>query len=76
MAEYLAQYSEKAAAVRLKLAQILVVDQHRPAQALKVLRKLDESALDARQRELLAKLRAKAEQLHEADPYELADRDW
>jgi membrane associated rhomboid family serine protease len=76
MAEYLAHYSEKAAAVRLKLGQILVVDQHRPAQALKVLRKLDEAGLDARHRELLAKLCARAEQLHEEDPYELADKDW
>ena len=34
MAEYLALYSQKAALVRLKLAQILVVQQNRPAQAL------------------------------------------
>jgi hypothetical protein len=62
--------------VRLKLAQILLVDQHRPAQALRVLRKLDETALDVPRRELLAKLRVKAEQLHEEDPYEVADCDW
>jgi membrane associated rhomboid family serine protease len=76
MAEYLVRYSAKAPAVRLKLAQILVVQEHRPAQALKVLAKIDAAALDAHQREFYAKLRAKVRQLHEQNPYETAEYEW
>jgi membrane associated rhomboid family serine protease len=76
MAEYIAKHPLKAALVRLKLAQILVTVEKRPAQALKQMAKIDGAALDARQREFLEKLRAKAEQLHQQDPYEIADQEW
>jgi membrane associated rhomboid family serine protease len=76
MAEYLAHYSQRATVVRLKLAQILVLHEHHPAQALKVMAKIDAAALDAPQREFYAKLRAKARQLHQQDPYEVAEHDW
>ena len=76
MGEYLSQYPEKSEPMRLKLAYILLAKENRPAQALKVLAKVRDGELDAHQKQLLAKLRAKAEQLHQADPYELADADW
>jgi hypothetical protein len=76
MGEYVKRYPQTAAQVRLKLAQILVAAERRPAQALKVMAKIDEEALDGTQREFLARLRAKAAQCHEADPYEIADDDW
>jgi membrane associated rhomboid family serine protease len=76
MAEYLARYREKATPVRLKLSQILVMHEHRPAQAMKVLAKVDAATLDAPQREFYSKLRAKARQMHEQDPYEVAEHDW
>jgi membrane associated rhomboid family serine protease len=76
MVEYLARYTEKAAAVRLKLAQILVVEQKRPVQALKVMARIGRATLDSRQQEFLGKLEARARQLHEQKPYEIADQDW
>jgi membrane associated rhomboid family serine protease len=76
MAEYIAKHPLKAALVRLKLAQILVTVQNRPAQALKQMDKIDATALDARQREFLDKLRAKAKQLHQLNPYEIADHEF
>jgi membrane associated rhomboid family serine protease/uncharacterized protein YciI len=76
MAEYVSRYAEKAALVRLKLAQILVVEAKHPLQALKVMAKIDPSALNGSQQEFLKKLRAKAQQLHEQDPYEVADEVW
>jgi membrane associated rhomboid family serine protease len=76
MAEYLARYTGKAPAVRLKLAQILVVQEKRPAQALKVMARIDRGALDARQLEFYGKLHTKAQQLHAQDPYEIAGDEW
>jgi membrane associated rhomboid family serine protease len=76
MVEYLSQYSQKAAQVRLKLAQILVTEEKRPAQSLHVLAKINPADLNSCQQELLKKLQAKANQLHEEDPYEVADRNW
>ncbi len=37
--------------------------------------KIDAAALDARQGEILEKLRAKAEQMHMQDPYEIVE-EW
>jgi membrane associated rhomboid family serine protease len=72
MAEYLERNPEGNSLMALKLAQILVVAQKRPAQALKVIAKIDETELDEGQRAFLNKLRAKAEELQEAGPYEIA----
>ena len=68
MVEHLKQYPQKSAAMRLKLAHILSSLEILPAQALKVMAKIDETELDGRLREFLAKLRAKANQLHDQDP--------
>lgn len=76
MAEYLAQYPDQGLRMRLKLAQILIIHEHRPAQGLKVMARIDPAALSHTQRELLVKLRAKAAQLHEQNLYEVADKDW
>ncbi len=75
MAEYIAKCPQKSALMRLKLAQILVAVEKRPAQALKLMAKIDNSDLDASQIEFLQKLRAKAEELHQQDPYEIVDQD-
>jgi membrane associated rhomboid family serine protease len=63
MTEYLEHYSESAILVRLKLAQILAIEHHRPDQAMQELAKIEEEALDGRHREFLEKLRAKVKQL-------------
>ena len=76
MVEHLKQYPQKSAAMRLKLAHILVVARNTPAQALKVLNKIDESELDCHLREFLAKLREKALKLHDQNPYEITESDW
>lgn len=76
MVEYLKHYSQKAPLVRLKLAQILIVQEKRPVQALKVIAHIDRAALDPRHREFLGKLEAQARQLHEQAPYEVAGEAW
>ncbi len=75
MAEYLAHYATHAASIRIALGESLV-RQQRPAQALKVLGKLDDAALDPRRRQAVHDLREQARALHAADPYEVADDDW
>jgi hypothetical protein len=76
MVEYISRNAEKTPLMRLNLARILVVEGKRPLQALKVLAKIDPATLDAAQQGVLEKIRAKARQLHEQDPYEVADEDW
>ena len=76
MAEYIKKYPQNSNLVRLKLAQILATVENRPAQALHVLAKIDPAAFDARQQDFLQKLRTKAEQLHQQDPYEIVDKEW
>ena len=62
--------------MRLKLAQILALQEKRPAQALKVMSRIEPSALDSRYSEFFQKLRAKAVQLHKQLPNEVADQEW
>jgi membrane associated rhomboid family serine protease len=73
MQEYISQYPHKAALVQLKLAQIFLVEDKRPRKALKVLDQINKLALDARQLDLLRKLRAKADELYGQDSYELME---
>jgi membrane associated rhomboid family serine protease len=61
--------------VRLKLAQVLVQNEHRPAQALRVLEKLPAS-LPAALKPAREKLLAEATRLREQAPAELACEDW
>jgi membrane associated rhomboid family serine protease len=73
MQEYLAHYTEKASLVRLKLAQILLVEEKRPRKALKVLSEINTYVLDPKQLEILRNLRQKADAMYGQDAYELAD---
>jgi hypothetical protein len=73
MQEYILQYPEKAALVRLKLAQLFLTEDKRPRKATKLLSEIIPSTLDARHREFLDKLRAKAEQMYGEDTYELVE---
>jgi hypothetical protein len=75
MGTYLACYTDRALAMRLKLAEALIVEK-RPAQAKKVLAKLPEAVLTAPQRQLFFRLQDTADKLHQQDPYEVADKDW
>jgi membrane associated rhomboid family serine protease len=76
MKEYLSDYSDRAALVRLNLAQILLLKERQPAAALKVLGKIDAAALDPDRQQFLGQLRAKAEQLRGQESYELSDEEW
>ena len=76
MVEYVSQYPQKGTdLMRLKLAQILVIEQKRPAQALHVMTRIDPAALDPKQHEFFGRLRAKAAQLYKQNPAEAVE-DW
>lgn len=77
MVEFLRRFPDKATRVRLKLAQILIQEQKRPAQALRVLSKIDKNSLS----ESLEKMRRQLErqaikQRDEDGLVELAAEDW
>jgi membrane associated rhomboid family serine protease len=76
MVEYLKTRTERAAVIRLALAQALVDQLKRPGQALRVLARLDPGALAPAQQATLEKVRARAEKDVEEDPYEVAAEDW
>ncbi len=63
MVEYLRKYTEHEPHVRLRLAEILVEIEKRPAQALSVMDKIPPECLTDKKREALERLRQKAEQL-------------
>ncbi|MBW3597174.1 MAG: rhomboid family intramembrane serine protease [Planctomycetes bacterium] len=62
--------------VRLKLAQVLLDHDQRPAQAMRVLAKIPPGTLPEKQEQARLRLLHRAEQLHAADPYEVAQEDW
>jgi membrane associated rhomboid family serine protease len=76
MVEYLKTRTERAPLIRLALAQLLVEHLKRPGQALRVLARLDSSTLSPAQQATLTKIRARAQQAAEEDPYEVAAEDW
>ncbi|HYW79949.1 MAG TPA: rhomboid family intramembrane serine protease [Thermoguttaceae bacterium] len=76
MVEYLQNYTARTVAVRLNLAQIVLVEERRPAQSLSVLAKLDAALLDEKQRSLFARLQARAEKAKEEGAYDYAEHDW
>ncbi|MGH7139280.1 MAG: rhomboid family intramembrane serine protease, partial [Pirellulales bacterium] len=75
MAAHLAHYPD-AVRVRLTLAQVLVRNERRPAQALRVLAKLPAGRLPASLEPTRKKLTADAMRLQEQLPVELACEDW
>jgi len=75
MVSHLAHFPD-AARVRLKLGQVLVRNERRPAQALRVLAKLPEGSLPASLEPVRKKLLDEATRLRELAPPELACEDW
>ncbi len=74
--QYLRQFPDKSAPMRLKLGQILLVYEHRPAKALEVLGKIPAAALSPEQTELRSKLETEARrQLEDAD-LEIESEEW
>ena len=76
MVEYLRHKREHEIQVRLKLAHILIEKENRPGQALKVMSKIAPQQLSENQRNLLKRLKQKAQKLAAEDPYEVVDEDW
>lgn len=76
MAEYIKTYEEHGDPIRLRLGQILLERQHRPAQAIRVLAAVQAERLSPRKRAQLAALMDRARQQHELDPYEIPTEDW
>jgi hypothetical protein len=76
MVEYLRRGGQREVQVRLKLAQILLQYENRPQQALAVLKKVEISSMTEKQRDVFERLQAKAQEMCEEDPYELAGEDW
>lgn len=76
MVEYLKHYSERADLVRLKLADILIRNQQRPAQAMKVLSRIDNAKLSPSQAGYRQKLEFAADKLRNAGVLELQTEDW
>jgi membrane associated rhomboid family serine protease len=73
MIDYLRQFPENSTRLRLKLAQILIDADHRPAKALKVLAKIPPSELSADLQATYNKLTARAVQLQAESEIEFVD---
>lgn len=73
MARFLKQFPEQSAAVRLRLAQICLVELERPAKTLELLESIDAPSLNAKQADLLKKLRVVAQRLIDEGAVELDD---
>jgi membrane associated rhomboid family serine protease len=77
MADYVRQFPERAIKMRLKLADILVNIERRPAKALKVLAKLQSQSLPPDLQAIHQKLVARANKLLEDADMEVGDdEDW
>ncbi len=76
MVELLQSSPQDSTNVRLKLAQILVQKQQRPAQAWNVFSKVDPSAIHGSQQEHYLKLKRAIEKARAENPYDFVDADW
>jgi membrane associated rhomboid family serine protease len=76
MEDYLRRNPKPSARVRLRLAQILVKEQQRPAHALKVLDEIPEGALPENLAVAASQLRRQAEQMREEGVLELEGEAW
>ncbi len=76
MAELADRFPEGSEPVRLKLAQICVVELNRPGRALDLLGELDVAKLTAEQTQLSRQIARKAESLQAAGTVELDDGGW
>jgi membrane associated rhomboid family serine protease len=76
MAKLLAAFPENGDAVRMKLAQICVLELQRPGKALDLLGEVKWQKLPEKQAELFQRIRTKARQLQEEGVVELDDDSW
>jgi hypothetical protein len=75
LVRYLENFQASEPQIRLWLARILIQAENRPAQALSVLAKLNAALLKPEDRQMAAKLRARAQQLQVEHPQEIV-QDW
>ena len=73
MVDFLHNYPEKSARVRLRLAQVLIEVEHRPGKALQVLANFDGTPLTADQQKLREQLKQQAELLQAKTDFEISD---
>ena len=76
MAELVDRFPEGADLVRIKLAQICVVELNRPGKALELLAAVDAARVPAPQLALAKKIAAKARQMQMEGVYELDTDAW
>jgi hypothetical protein len=76
MAKLIVAFPKNADVVRIKLAQVCVVELLRPAKALELLGEVDAKKLPEKQAELFKRIRTKAMQLQEEGVVELDDDAW
>ncbi len=76
MEDYLRRSPKPSARVRLRLAQVLVKEQQRPAHALKVLDEIPEGALPENLQAAARQVRRQAEQMREEGVLELEGETW
>jgi len=76
MVDFLRRFPEKSNRVRLKLAQILLREQKRPGQALKVLARLPTAGLPAQLESIRKQLTEQALRMRDLGTLELAAEDW
>jgi membrane associated rhomboid family serine protease len=76
MEDYLRRSPKPSARVRLRLAQVLVKEQQRPAHALKVLDEIPTGALPEKLQAAAAQLRQQAERMREEGVLELEGEAW
>jgi membrane associated rhomboid family serine protease len=77
MKEYLGRgHPPQEAAVRLRLARVLIDVEQKPSPALRVLAKIAPESLEPAQKKAFEQLRQKATKLREENPYEVVEGDW
>jgi hypothetical protein len=76
MVEYLRHAADGAPRVRLRLAQILLVHEHRPGRALSVLEKIPPGKLNAELEKTRRQLEAQARKSYDQGEIEVDDEDW
>lgn len=76
MRQYLTQYKQRSAQVRMRLAAILIQHLERPTQALQVLSKIDVRSLKHEAQVMWNKLRAQAQAGADKNPYEVTEGEW
>jgi membrane associated rhomboid family serine protease len=76
MAEFIAHFRDAADPMRLKLAQICVVQLQRPGKALELLKEINPRRLSADEQTLGRKIAIKAQQMQAEGIIELDTKDW